>query len=106
VLVEACRGKHVDFAAPGADMSAAGLDEEFALVRGTSFAAPIAAGLLARQLTQVDHARAESAVAVLTSQAVDLGPRGPDKVYGNGLVGDELRPSPQLAGRASARLVR
>ena len=50
VLVEACRGKHVDFAAPGADMAAAGLDAEFALVRGTSFAAPIAAGLFARQL--------------------------------------------------------
>ncbi len=97
VLVEACRGKHVDFAAPGADMAAAGLDAEFALVRGTSFAAPIAAGLFARQLTELDRARAESAVAALTSQAVDLGVRGPDKVYGNGLVGDTLRPSPELA---------
>jgi subtilisin family serine protease len=102
VLIEACRGKHVDFAAPGADMAAAGLDAEFALVRGTSFAAPIAAGLFARQLIQVDRASADSAVAVLTSQAVDLGPRGPDKVYGNGLVGDALRPSPDLA-KVSAR---
>jgi subtilisin family serine protease len=97
VLIEACRGKHVDFAAPGADMAAAGLNAEFALVRGTSFAAPIAAGLFARQLTEIDRARAESAVAELTSQAVDLGVRGPDKVYGNGLVGDTLRPSPDLA---------
>jgi len=102
VLIEACRGKHVDFAAPGADMAAAGLDAEFALVRGTSFAAPIAAGLFARQLMQVDRASADSAVAALTSQAVDLGPRGPDKVYGNGLVGDALRPSPDLA-KVSAR---
>jgi subtilisin family serine protease len=102
VLIEACRGKHVDFAAPGADMAAAGLDAEFALVRGTSFAAPIAAGLFARQLTAVDHARAESAVAALTSQAVDLGTRGSDKVYGNGLVGETLRPSPELA-KVSAR---
>jgi hypothetical protein len=93
VLIEACRGKHVDFAAPGADMAAAGLDAEFA------FAAPIAAGLFARQLTELDRARAESVVAELTSQAVDLGPRGPDKVYGKGLVGDALRPSPQLAAR-------
>jgi hypothetical protein len=102
VLVEACRGKHVDFAAPGADMAAAGLNAEFALVRGTSFAAPIAAGLFARQLTDVDPAHAESAVTALTAQAVDLGPRGPDKVYGNGLVGDTLRPSPELA-KISAR---
>ncbi len=102
VLIEACRGKHVDFAAPGADMAAAGLDAEFALVRGTSFAAPIAAGLFARQLTEIDRTRAESALAALTSQAEDLGTRGPDKVYGNGLVGDALRPSPDLA-KVSAR---
>ncbi len=105
VLIEACRGKHVDFAAPGADMAAAGLNVEFALVRGTSFAAPIAAGLFARQLTEIDRSRADSVVALLTAQAVDLGVRGPDKVYGNGLLGDELRPPPDLAvGRASARL--
>jgi subtilisin family serine protease len=102
VLIEACRGKHVDFAAPGADMAAAGLDAEFALVRGTSFAAPIAAGLLARQLTAIDHARADEVIAALTSQAIDLGPKGPDKVYGNGLIGDSLRPSPDLA-KISAR---
>jgi hypothetical protein len=102
VLIEACRGNHVDFAAPGADMAAAGLEAEFSLVRGTSFAAPIAAGLFARQLTQVDRARADAALAALTSQAVDLGTRGPDKVYGNGLVGDSLRPSPDLA-KVSAR---
>jgi len=72
------------------------------LVRGTSFAAPIAAGLFARQLTEIDRVRADAAVAALTSQAVDLGVRGPDKVYGNGLVGDSLRPSPDLA-KVSAR---
>lgn len=92
VLLEACRGKHVDFAAPGADMSAAGLDTEFALVRGTSFAAPVAAGLFARQLIELDKPHADAAVAMLLSQAIDLGSRGPDKVYGNGLVGDALRP--------------
>jgi subtilase family protein len=102
VLIEACRGNHVDFAAPGADMAAAGLDAEFALVRGTSFAAPITAGLLARQLTEIDHARADAVVAALISQAIDLGTKGPDKVYGNGLVGDSLRPSPELA-KISAR---
>jgi hypothetical protein len=102
VLVEACRGDHVDFAAPGTDMAAASLDAEFALVRGTSFAAPIVAGLFARQLADVDRAHAESAVAALTAQAVDLGSRGFDRVYGNGLVGDSLRPPPELA-KVSAR---
>lgn len=99
VLVEACRGKHVDFSAPGANMSAAGIESPFAVVRGTSFAAPIVAGLLARQLDTIDKTHADSAVAALAAQAADLGARGADKIYGNGLVGDELRPPEQLASR-------
>lgn len=91
VLLEACRGRHVRFAAPGADMSAAGTDHPFAQVRGTSFAAPIVAGLLAAQLRQPERAAADAAVALLTSEAIDLGPRGPDKVYGVGLVGEAQR---------------
>lgn len=99
VLVEACRGKHVDFSAPGANMSAAAIESPFGVVRGTSFAAPIVAGLLARQLDTIDKNRADSAVAALAAQATDLGARGVDKIYGNGLVGDELRPPEQLASR-------
>jgi subtilisin family serine protease len=97
VLLEACRGPQVDFAAPGADMAAAMSTETFASVRGTSFAAPIVAGLLAAQLRDPDRAAAERAIAQLGQQAVDLGSRGLDKVYGNGLVGDSLRVEPTLA---------
>ena len=46
-LPEAGRSAHLDFAAPGADMVAAAPVEGFALVRGTSFAAPLAAARLA-----------------------------------------------------------
>jgi subtilisin family serine protease len=99
VLVEACRGKHVDFAAPGADMSAAGIEQPYSLVRGTSFAAPLVAGLLARQLQHVDKRAADAAVAALQSSAADLGSRGPDKIYGNGLIAESLRPSRGLAAR-------
>jgi hypothetical protein len=97
VLVEACRGKHVDFSAPGANMSAAAIEAPFGLVRGTSFAAPIVAGLLARQLTAIDKAQADAAIANLVAQATDLGARGFDTIYGYGLVGNELRPPEQLA---------
>ena len=100
VLVEACRGKHVDFSAPGANMSAAGIESPFGLVRGTSFAAPIVAGLLARQLTSINKERAEAAVARLVVEATDLGARGIDKVYGHGLVGNDVRPPEQLASTA------
>lgn len=97
VLLEACRGKHVDFSAPGANMSAAGMESPFGLVRGTSFAAPIVAGLLARQVSTLNKEQADTAVAALIAQATDLGAKGVDKIYGNGLVGSELRPPEKLA---------
>lgn len=97
VLVEACRGDHVDFSAPGSNMSAASIETPFARVRGTSFASPIVAGLLARNMHAPGKEQAASAVAMLVAQAADLGAKGADKVYGNGLVGDDLRMSEKLA---------
>ena len=46
-LPEAGRAKHLDFAAPGADMAAALPGKGYTKVRGTSFAAPLAASRLA-----------------------------------------------------------
>ena len=97
VLVEAVRGAQVKFAAPGADLAAARPRQGYALVRGTSFAAPIVAGLLARELTAPDPAAAQRAVSSLAAHAKDLGAPGLDPVYGYGLVGAELRRQPALA---------
>jgi subtilisin family serine protease len=97
VLVEACRGKQVKFAAPGADMAAAELSPTFAAVRGTSFAAPIVAGLLAASVREPDKEAATKAIEALASQAIDLGSRGVDKTYGVGLVGDFVRSPAALA---------
>lgn len=47
VLFEAGRASHLDYAAPGADMSAIGLDGRAHTLRGTSFAAPLVAARLA-----------------------------------------------------------
>ncbi len=93
-IVEAARGPQVDFAAPGADMAAAGLENGYYEVRGTSFAAPIVAGLIAREITEAPRARA--AAETLAAHAADLGKNGRDKIYGDGLVGAELRVSPQV----------
>lgn len=97
VLVEAGRGPQVKFAAPGADMAAARLGRGYTLVRGTSFAAPIVAGLLAPGLQAPDKAAADSAVAALARSAQHPGPAGPDPVYGYGVVGAGLRQQPALA---------
>ncbi|WP_443750158.1 S8 family serine peptidase [Asticcacaulis solisilvae] len=91
VLPEAGRGPQVKFSAPGADISAA-RPGGYAAVRGTSFAAPIVAGLLSRQLRDPDPARARAAVEALAASAQDLGVKGLDTTYGNGLVGADIRP--------------
>ncbi|MDB6090581.1 MAG: hypothetical protein JWN85_3365 [Gammaproteobacteria bacterium] len=101
-LIEAGRGRQVKFAAPGADMAAANLSNTFASVRGTSFASPLVAGLLAEQLHQPDKAMAEGVVADLARRAIDLGAPGPDPVYGFGLVGGDLRPDAALVGSVSS----
>jgi subtilisin family serine protease len=89
VLIEAARGKQVMFAAPGADVVAADGAGKYSAVRGTSFAAPIVAGLLAQTLSTPDLSAGDAAVEALARRAIDLGPPGRDLTYGFGLVGAE-----------------
>ena len=94
VLVEAVRGAQVAFAAPGSDMVAAEAGSRmYAPVRGTSFAAPLVAGLLAARLPAPDRGAASAASNALAREAIDLGAPGRDEVYGIGLVGASLRVS-------------
>lgn len=82
-LIEAGRALHLDFSAPGADMVAAHINGRASRVRGTSFAAPFVAGRL------YQHVRVkpgDGAMRALAGEARDLGRKGPDKVYGRGLV--------------------
>ena len=91
LLPEACRGEQVDFAAQGAQVVAASTGGGFGEIRGTSFATPIVAGLLARTLELPDPEKARQALARLESTALDLGKEGPDPGYGKGFVGAEVR---------------
>ena len=94
VLLEAARGPQVTFAAPGADVAAASMDHGYASVRGTSFAAPFVAALLAAEIATPNAADAAAAIEALAKTAVDLGSRGRDLTYGLGLVGAEYRIDP------------
>jgi subtilisin family serine protease len=88
VLLEACRGKHVHFAARGADLKGAALSPDgWAPIRGTSFAAPLVAMLFATRVSVPDAAQRERALAQLASEARDLGRAGRDEIYGVGEVG-------------------
>jgi subtilisin family serine protease len=97
VLPEAGRGPHVAFAAPGADMAAAGFAPgSYTRARGTSFAAPLVAGLLAASLHESDPAGAGLAVAALARSAQHRSASGRDPVYGHGIVARDLRNDPAL----------
>lgn len=84
VLPEAGRARHVDFAAPGEVRAA--VTGGYGPVRGTSFAAPVVAGLLAHYLPVADPADARDAVARLGRSAIDLGPSGGGRLRVLGLT--------------------
>lgn len=98
VLPEAGRGPQVDFAAPGTDLAAAGPGEGYVAVRGSSFAAPLVAGLLARHQTRPERSGAEAAVTALARTAIDAGAPGPDPLYGRGIVAMDQRVEPRTVG--------
>jgi subtilisin family serine protease len=101
-LIEAGRGEHVDFAAPGSDMAAAHPSGGYAPVRGTSFAAPLVAGEFARRLSSPDLAAADRALGRLSRLATDLGPRGRDRIFGAGLVAGDRRIEPAAVAARGA----
>jgi len=81
ILAEAGRASHLDYAAPGADMAAAGLGGGLTPVRGTSFAVPFVAGRLAM------HVRAPQPLAALDAEASERGRRG----VGRGVICGDCR---------------
>jgi len=79
VLIEAGHASHLDFAAPGAEVTAASLSGGFATERGTSFAAPVVAARLA--LAEAKGGRTPAAAIAAVAAASRKGPG-----YGKGLV--------------------
>ncbi|MES2127702.1 MAG: S8 family serine peptidase [Pseudomonadota bacterium] len=89
VLPEAARGPQVMFAAPGSQMVSAALGRApYRVVRGTSFAAPIIAAMLAPALPTPAPAAAQQALAALAAQA-----RGQPEA-GHGVLGLSYRNEP------------
>jgi len=81
-LIEAGHALHLDYAAPGADMLAANAAGQWKPVRGTSFATPLVAARAARAVS----GRGAQWQATLDREARDLGRKGPDRVFGRGLI--------------------
>lgn len=80
-LIEAGRALHLDYAAPGADIRGLDARGKRVALRGTSFAAPLVAARAARALAAKPGWR-----DTLDAEALDLGKKGRDDVYGTGLL--------------------
>lgn len=80
-LIEAGRAAHLDYAAPGADIAARNRSGKWTRVRGTSYAVPFVAARAAAALQRRGNWR-----ALLDREAEDLGPPGPDALYGRGVL--------------------
>ena len=94
-LPEAARGPQVMFAAPGSQMvSAAPGAPPYRQVRGTSFAAPIVAALLAQRLPRPDRNAAPGAIEALARAADGAKPGTVSNEVGHGIVGVDVRVAP------------
>jgi subtilisin len=82
-----CRGREIDVAAPGEEITSCWLGGGYATLSGTSMAAPFVAGVLALAWPQMPTPRDGSkARAVLKNTSVDAGDPGHDHLYGWGLI--------------------
>lgn len=82
--LRANRGEYISFAALGVDVP---VDANGNVsVTGTSFAAPLVAAQLARQLNEPSPASARTALAALRNNAIDRGAPGRDPIYGWGEI--------------------
>lgn len=79
-------GDYVDVAAPGVDIPSTYIYSDYASLSGTSMACPHVTALAAL-VRSVHHGMKNSDVMdVIRSSALDLGPPGPDKLYGHGMI--------------------
>ncbi|MCL6250574.1 S8 family serine peptidase [Altererythrobacter sp. KTW20L] len=80
-LIEAGRALHLDYSAPGADLSGRNVRGSRVRLRGTSYATPLVAARIAAAMERGANWR-----IALDAEAEDLGEPGHDEVFGRGLI--------------------
>jgi subtilisin family serine protease len=80
------RGRHITVAAPGAQILVAAPDSGYDVSSGTSFSAAEVSGIAALMIQRKPGLTPDQVRGVLRATAKDLGPKGPDEMFGAGLV--------------------
>ncbi len=83
---QANRGSHIAVAAPGVNITLAVPGGGYEVSSGTSFATPQVSGIAALMLARKPDLTPDQVRAILQSTATDLGPKGPDSLFGAGLA--------------------
>ncbi|MGL5448670.1 MAG: S8 family serine peptidase, partial [Rhabdaerophilum sp.] len=86
VFNRANTGRQVAIAAPGVDIVAAAPEKNYTFSSGTSIAAAHVSGLVALMLERNPELDLAGVRRVLAATAQDLGPKGPDTIFGAGRV--------------------
>ena len=83
---QSSRGRHIALAAPGAQVLVAIPDGGYELSSGTSYSAAEVSGIVALMLQRKPNLTPDQVRTILRATAKDLGPIGPDVMFGAGLV--------------------
>ncbi len=87
------RGDDCDFALPGEQILTTSLNNQYAIVKGTSFAAPFLSGIIALILSNWKKNNKNYSIQELKDFLIkntsDHGPTGKDKMYGYGIINSE-----------------
>ena len=80
------RGRHIAIAAPGAQILVAAPEGAYDVSSGTSYSAAEVSGIVALMLQRKPDLTPEQVRSILQATAKDLGPKGPDVMFGAGLA--------------------
>jgi len=80
------RGPYIALAAPGAQILVASPDGGYDVSSGTSYSAAEISGIVALMLQRKPDLKPEQVRGILRATAKDLGPKGPDAMFGAGLA--------------------
>ena len=86
LLEQSNRGRYIAVAAPGAQILVAAPDAGYEISSGTSYSAAEVSGVVALMLQRKPELTPEQVRSILQATAKDLGPKGPDVMFGAGLA--------------------